>query len=155
MPKNKTQTKAQQRVAIAKDVLLQINLKKYTPSTGTYVATNDGNDGHTMNQGALRDKHAPACTVCAKGALCLSAIRKFNSYGGTAGKLGDDEGVMKVLKRFFGHRQTELIEAAFEEWGDEGQAAQNYRDKNNLFYDSKAIVAIMKNIIKNGGTFKP
>lgn len=148
-------TAAQKRVAIAKDVLLQLKMGKYISMTGTYIAPIDhlGRDVE-VNQSALKSKSRPDCRVCAKGALALSAIRKFNEYEGTADALSEDH--MEVITRFFGVAQADRIESAFEGFDRDGSRVRNYRERKNISEsdDDEAIISIMKNIIRNKGTFR-
>lgn len=159
MPKKKTyssMTKAQKRVAIAKDVLLQIKLGKYIAVQGTYISP-IGEHRHEVevSQYALKARSRLDCRVCAKGALALSAIRKFNKYEGTAETIYYDH--MEVIGRFFGIKQANMIESAFEMFDRDGASVQNYRERKNISDsdDDESIISIMKNIIKNNGTFKP
>lgn len=176
-------SKAEMRVIVAKDALAQMKAEKYIATNGTYVGSElisrigiEGGERHPYDGGGscyinleeplqpllLKDKGE--CRVCAKGALFLSAVRKFNSA-----KVGDvaDDDDFKIAVKIFGLKQYDLIEAAFEGWDSTKErwdgteytgntsvpAATAFGDQ----YDgnTERLVAILKNIIKNDGTFKP
>ncbi len=122
----------------------------------------------------LRDKLAqmPSCTVCALGACFVSAVKRVDKLklGALVGEtdedgrlynvLGTAEGgwgaISKYLGKFFTKKQLELIETAFERGGGHTHAGWKAED----FWwqydnDQDRMVAIMKNIIKNNGTFVP
>jgi len=107
------------------------------------------------------------CTCCAVGAACASAIRLFNQDS-LNGNLesgfeldGYNDGV-KILKKYFLEAQVDLMEAAFERRTDSHHAtagqddllrAIEFGEKHDS--DTRRLQAICKNIIKNGGNFKP
>lgn len=170
-------TKAERRVAIAKDVLAQLRLERYVATEGVYVDYKVAELASTAPDKPL-EKLLPqvkSCEVCALGACFLSAVRKYNDV-----KAGDidvpetwrshtgeeytdhnfDDGVMRdKLARHFTKTQTNLIESAFEcmPMGSlTRESAQSAISFGYLYEDSHSrLVAIMKNIVKNGGTFKP
>jgi hypothetical protein len=120
-------------------------------------------------------KKVPQCEVCARGALFVSSVRLFNNFNvGAMKKCEAEEGnnspgydsIKKIEKRFFSVNQIGLIELAFE--GDEyvskeASDANNYDNESSHafrffgFYQDATdrMIAIMQNIIDNGGKFVP
>lgn len=170
-------TKAERRVAIAKDVLAQLRLERYVATEGVYVDHRVAELASTAPDKPL-EKLLPqvkSCEVCALGACFLSAVRKYNDV--KAGEIDDPETFMRYdgsmmtehmfndttmrtkLARHFTDAQTGLIESAFERMPmgsltDEGAA--DAIDFGHCYdTDHDRLVAIMKNIVKNDGTFKP
>jgi len=169
----KAKTKAERRVEILKDVLLQLKTERFLAQKGSYVnlsytletlRDDDGNkDAKTC---LLQDKGN--CKVCAKGAIFLSLVRKENKV--KMFELEDDDVREKRTNALFGEANMNLMEAAFERWPYEigGSYMENnwinsdeckYHEEIEDFYDKYTIShhrleAIVKNAIKNGGIFK-
>lgn len=159
-------SKAEQRVIIAKDALNQLRAEKFIAQNGVYVG---GELSHELDMACKSDedqarplllKTKVRCRVCAKGALFLSTIRKYNKAT-VADVLCDD---FHVAEKIFGDKMFNQIEAAFEQWdhtkspdfegaGEPAGAAYTFGIKYSD--DTERLVAILKNIIKNKGTFKP
>lgn len=147
---------AQRRVMIAKDALQQLKMHKTVATPGTYVgartlAAEARLDGAVQLQELL---HNPAlkssCNVCARGALLLSAVRYRNDCTiGPGGWTSEDS-----LVKEFSRAQQELIESAFESydegetWNEEFLSDAERRDPDKL------LALILKNIVRNKGTFK-
>ncbi|KKN74685.1 hypothetical protein LCGC14_0388870 [marine sediment metagenome] len=181
----KTKTKAQLRVEIAKDVLKQIKAKKITIECGAYFTykTKKGAQykGRQLQEVLPKLKE---CKVCALGSLFYSHIIKNNDFKISANGLGgtDLNGHGDRLRNSilgFSEAQLELIECAFESndyymmcsergtySGKVISSAISYRsthdlsngsvfDKDPKKNDKPALIHIMKNVIKNKGTFKP
>ena len=189
MTKKKTKKKPtriliqDKRVAIAKDALLQLKAGIYDPKFGNgYVPTLDDVDFEGIANGCeilvgesaekvelksyldkLVNKKKP-CEVCAKGALFLSSVRKFNNFSiqDAADHNGDiSYWASNIAEDIFGVNNAKLIEAYFE-------GASSYLpvwleqemvkiDKFGAKYPNSVerLEVILKNIIKNKGTFKP
>lgn len=142
LPKN------QARVEIAKDVLASVKIGKLQPDH-IYC------DLYGVKKGDLRTQIPNLrCNVCAVGAMFLADIARRNKYSVTpysesSVTKGDywNCGRSKVLHRlrdFFSDAQLDLIETHYEyEWFQE------------IPDDELRMNAIMENIIKNKGTFKP
>ena len=169
-------TKAEKRVAVAKDVLARIKTKNITPVSGTFFCSKTQPEGSIKNE--LKNNK---CGACAKGSLFLSFIgftNKFNfndfdiktsSFGDyiddkfkyfvTRGEeLNSDE--MKRLSVLFSRKQLSVIETAYEGsvyyWNEEitnkeENACMAFYDKHNS--TTERLTAICNNIIKNKGTF--
>lgn len=174
-------SKPEKRVAIAKDVLEQLKLKIYTADSGRYVAylrfiDTENYPGKNEDIKTNFDK-IQHCYVCAMGACLMSATKfanklNFSDIGSTIGDLRNEK-VKKLFSSIFDPKQLLMIEIAFE--GDTmrenayriGYEIFNVDNDNDLrhschkFYrryeenDEERLIAIMKNIIKNKGEFKP
>lgn len=112
------------------------------------------------------------CNACALGTVFVCAVRIADDL-----KIGDmpieDEvtdsiefdgmSMYKYLGQFFSEAQLELIESAFEcrVMGDGGEGRRDDANRDaadygtNFMQPKDRMVAIMKNIIKNKGFFKP
>lgn len=127
-------TKAEQRVAIAKDVQKQIYIGRVKATHGVYVGclriTGDAEPGEN-------------CTACALGALFVSKYELSN------GEWPDDMGqgeLRMALHPYFTIFQLCEIEDAFE---------QKYPRWSDLDDPEDCMIAIFQNIIDHDGTFKP
>jgi len=175
---NKKLTKAEMRVAIAKDVIAQIKTAKYNPMQGCWVEEVDGpdyddwlfdNSRNCTVDVQVYTKSIKKCNVCALGSLFVSAVNKYNNVYGTYWSVSTNEvfdttetNNRSPLLRYFTIKQIRLIEYTFEG----GMGAVCFDDDHPMvnkayaFYsrypDSKdRLLAIMKNIVENKGTFKP
>lgn len=163
-------TKAEKRVEIAKDVIAQLKAEKFNAKTGTYVGLDEDIDGTKELQTEL--KKVKQCTVCALGALFLSDVRKNdackgvdvdlgsgNDVDGFASRYIDEHRMRDRLGKLFSRKQMALIECAFELGmdpqgllkDDEYERAARFGEKFDTSRDR--LVGIMRNIIKNEGTF--
>lgn len=174
MATKKKLSKAQMRVAIAKDVIAALNTKHYAARSGSYISGTVAlpkKKKPTVDIRPLLKKALKQCHVCAKGALFVSAVERYNNvscslYAGQTsislfGRFNDEELISDHLIEYFTRRQIDLIETAFEgdnvtgnyEFGPDLFPAIHYVEE---FPDAEArMIAIMKNIVKNKGTFKP
>lgn len=168
--KSKRLTKAEKRVQIAKDVIEQILAKKYSAVSGDYVSSTSM---VPLNKEVL-NRDNPKCKVCACGSLILSAIRLFNRHTCPITTNGSHIKAMTLLKDWFSLAQLISIESAFEGWSNIAHGngfhpdmvnkladkAKAWRDSSGfgnyeMKFSDEHIIAIMKNIIDNNGTFKP
>jgi hypothetical protein len=105
-------------------------------------------------------KSTTPCRVCAKGALFLSTVRRYNKAS-VKDVMCDN---METAEKMFGKHQFNLIEAAFEQWDftipdtheEEHGRPVPYEVQafgNKYEDDTDRLVAILKNIIKNKGNF--
>lgn len=164
-------TKAEQCVAIAQDVLTQIELKRFVPVTGSYM-TMPSNAFEGDRSRDMRDvlRALPVCNVCALGGLFACAVERaddlplaevsFVGYGST-GTL-NSKTPFSYLGRFFTQQQLHAIEVAFEGISRPNNAQLGFEERreclsfNDRIYDrTERMKRIMNNIIANGGTFKP
>lgn len=166
-------TKAELRVEIAKDVLKNLKTLQVL-ARNTYVrsADLDDIDYDKPSQKVARSLQKKGCEVCALGACFLSLVALKNKFDfGGAGIVTRRE-VTDRLRSAFSDAQMDLIERAFEwrgnwpahPYGDEGDRLNTFackyphEDTCDGYITSNGTTrlrAIMKNIIKNNGTFKP
>lgn len=136
------------RVAVCKDIIKLIQMKKLNISTGNYLTKLNGICEPTF-EGIAKE-----CEVCAKGALLLTAFKLYDGKGfaeiNSPYGLYDDF-ILEQLDGLFSRTQLHLIEAVFEGWKD-GPTKQFYYDHYN---DEDRLLAIMQNIVDHNGTFKP
>lgn len=151
---------AQRRVMIAEDALQQLKMGKYCATPGKYLDACGLADEASLNHEVQLNTllHNPAlkssCDVCARGALLLSAVRFRNdciiyTHGGTS----EDSWVKEFSD------QQEVIEAAFEDYdmrdSDDGNPwCEKFLTEKEREDPDKRLELILKNIIRNKGTFK-
>lgn len=143
---------------LAKDVLAQLRYQKiragsyFIPTQEIQNITNENCDVQAQKYiGKLRK-----CSVCAKGALVLAYIKKYNNV-----KLKDIDNVASseyylsdLLQDFFPIEELNLIENVFE-------CRDNFNSGDSDFQivlkkvpnDKTRLRLIMQNIVKNGGVF--
>jgi len=138
-------TDAEKRVAVAKDVIKQLELKKIVATPGTYVYGH----GKTDKQATRR------CQACMLGGAILALARLqpklrddlvdvYSPHRGSGEMVcttGPD--AFALLEDLFGDQML-TIESAFEDWGAAGEAFTQKRPADRM-------IAICKNIIKNKG----
>jgi len=166
--KFKKLNKAGKRVAIAKDVIKSLSEKIIKANSGNYISNARwGLEEDDQIQGTILG--GETCNVCAMGAILISKARlcndvKFSDIQSTTKKARKGGLIVYNLKGLFSVKQLRLIEVAFEgSVYEEGcNLSQKNIDKAKLIYDKYYfedeeinLIAIMKNIIKNNGTFKP
>src|SRR5688572_19550646 len=118
-------SKAQKRVAVARDVLKQLKIGKYNAEEGTWAEVFMAKEFDEKKAIGCElqsfVKKAESCTVCGLGAVFVSLVRiddRFKIRDGDVGYqrnfvLGDDT-LIKRLKAIFSREQLSMIEAAFE-----------------------------------------
>jgi hypothetical protein len=141
-------TRAERRVAIAKDAMAYLQDGLLTPTSGVYVAfggTPGGYKSKTADE-ILNDD----CTVCALGALFIARA----SNRATA-KMQQREwmnvsrsGCRSELRTAFSVSELKEIEAAFEGW-------MEYEDDWYIRSSSDRLLTILQNIIDHDGDFRP
>lgn len=176
-------TKAETRVQIAKDVLKQIKLGTLKPKNGTFIERlrpfrRKSAFGGTYNEYCFYDEDKPhpeqlcevleklPCKVCALGGIFAATVKRFNKFESVP-NLNMDEGY-DYLNSYFSKQQLDMIECSFEL--GQGRVAHWSFDPDSFPYSlentciefgeqykagEERMVAIMKNIIKNKGTFVP
>ena len=170
-------SKSQKRVAIARDVLEQIKQEKYVANTGSYISYMTFNGGEYINKYEDIKKNFKKinnCRVCAMGACLLSATKfanklSFGDIGDSIDGLHNDK-VKELFASIFSPLQLLMIETAFEKKHEGTRVGVRLFDMDKFNYDGELrkcvafcdsyhpqdrMIAIMKNIIKNKGTFKP
>ncbi len=170
-------TRAEKRVAIAQDVLKQLRTKKYVAERDLYVSVEfkgdtDNNWNARFDDVKSNIHKVKECRVCAIGSCIVSATRLGNTL--TFREMEDerDPKTRKLLAKAFTQKQLYLMESAFElninsmytlsqgyaygpntKTEDEAVKARNFGYKYNDSTDR--LKAIMRNVIKNNGEFKP
>lgn len=166
--------KAEQRVLIAQDVLANIKSKVYIPKEGVYfddsllIRELGSNADIQQNFDKIKE-----CEVCAMGSCLLSTIKFKDSITTTDLKdmpLHRTSKESDLIVEVFSENQLALIETAFERrYSTEGHWSSviggvlttikevNKAIKFGMKYanDTNKLIGIMKNIIKNNGTFIP
>lgn len=184
MKKETKLTKIQEkRVAVLKDAIAQIKAKAYNVRSGTgYVDQDNGGLEDRINALAdvcdiiegkdsskvqlnkyfnkLINKKNP-CQVCAKGAMLLSQINKFNNVSldeARDGALNDKAGDNGTYD-LFGKENADLMEQYFETNISEGdeydEGDKNVKKWLSYKSDDERLIAIFQNAIRNKGIFKP
>lgn len=196
----KKMSASQKRVAIAKDVIDQLKKENYTAVTNSYLtvfapenntlsAVLSGTEKVDDTSGVVSNIDAAAlfcdtsttCTCCARAAMFVSSVRKFDNL-----KLGEvdidylypQDKIELELENFqFEHQEVKfftplqilMIESCYERanLGHKAPKGIDAWSKNNtILADASALygkslssnakermIQIMKNIIKNKGTF--
>jgi hypothetical protein len=169
---------SEQRIAIARDTIIQVLTKQYTVAQGFYFQVSRKNprvrNGADL-QKLLTGPDPIPCHVCARGAMFASAVRMGNGVYVSHSDYTELSGKGKVVEMSpgspafrqkeevpFSLYQRKLIECAFERDGDfagwivspeDTCAALDFGDKYSS--ESQRLVAIMQNLIENNGEFKP
>lgn len=143
----------QQRVAIAQDVINQLNARKFKATTGVYVRAN-------------KWAQEESCQVCALGALAVSVAdgAMFDKYGGYTDYGSNQSDCRLQLSSFWDEKELDEIEAAFERWvlRDQmtGEEIHNFSYKrlepgSPWRNSEERMKCIMQNIVDNNGEFRP
>lgn len=164
-------TKPQQRVAVAKDVIKQLNNGFLDAREGVYFRPefNEIIEIPQLDKAITQiKKQGGHCTVCGIGGCFVSLVRLGDKVETEEifgvfiepRDSGDDYKMKQLLRKVFTPDQLSMIECAFERYTGHGDAPYQDRIKaaqfGRQYSDSKnRLIAIMKNIIKNKGEFKP
>jgi hypothetical protein len=156
-------TKAQRRLAIVRDALAQLRKGLYKTGDHGYVnfpfntATKHEEDGKTI----LRALSKP-CGVCALGSMLLSSVRKENTY--SVGDVVNDTcgGSRRNLRKLWPDQNLDLVERFYEGWPNDAWGKQiaafeiKFPEETGAYMKRDArLTAILKNMLKHGGLFKP
>lgn len=166
---------------IAQDVIAQIKAKRYEAAHFTWVELLD-KDGPVLEpalefgrDASIRElflgKKIANCECCALGAMFMSCTLYNNKTSaeqfddqitfGSFDWLVEERGKLtNGLNTFFSPEQLQLVEAIFERDSGAFQAPASKQAAvdtwRELYPEPKdCMIAIMENIIKNKGTFKP
>ena len=165
-------TKMEKRVAVARDVLASIKLKKYNTQARTYLTMSkiDVEEDCRVSIANLEKKNV-VCNVCAIGSMFVSNIKKVNEIATYITKSGiqvtktkglsqDDDVMIKSLSELYSEQELRFLEFAFEgsDISDEFHDDFTLRNDAKSFYrqysdDEERLVAIMKNIVQHKGKF--
>jgi DNA polymerase III delta prime subunit len=159
-------TRAERRVAIAKDVIKHIKAERLrVQSSYGYVVHDIGWNELTEvieTEGKatkVAEKLKNECTVCARGAMMLCKVAKYNHYEFEKGWGISSESTTHALKDAFSEEQLNLIENAFELNGYIGNLSEKAEWLYEWLYEfsnaEDRLLAIMQNIVDPNGSFKP
>jgi len=170
-------TPAARRVLVAQDVIAQIKAKRFTAETGTWTdmrAPGTSQLEHDASfQETFLDNPGVKCQCCAVGSLFLGCTLFTNKIENAEVDDNWELGALLFERHKFGNgfeklfslKQLGLIEAAFEgetnffQDDDWGVSDKEYSAATDFYLNhvnaEKRLIAIMKNIIANKGTFKP
>lgn len=161
----------QKRVAIAKDTLKWLNKGKIRAKRGAVMSFDGIKKGQNLKE-VLCKLNTP-CEVCQRGGLLYSYVRRVNDFKTPAvsdhwsinkpylsGVADQRSSINKKLQEVFPKRQLALIERAFEGTYNEQYLSSDEIDLADIFYGiydspTERFRAILNNIIKNKGEFKP
>lgn len=171
-------TLEEKRVLIAKDVLTQLKTGKLKARKSYFVRfARDYGNGERDFRSAYLKGELPRCEACGVGSLMISCTLFNNSHricddalGGFLGshiKENNRQSIRNGFLDIFEREQLSLIEQAFEL--GRGELSSDFADEEDwnvkrpeaVAFGKKyrsahaRLVAIMRNIIKNKGTFKP
>lgn len=161
-------TRAERRVEICKDVIKWINAGACKPSgMSGYISGYIGR-GYKQSEPIpqnLAEIIFKNCDYCARGAMLISRVSRFNKlsfenlgfcYDGLYAKRED---TTEGLHGAFTRKQLDQIEAAYERCGytdDNGRFTEKYRKFGEKFENAtERLLAIMQNIVDHEGEFKP
>lgn len=179
----KEATAAEKRVIIAKDVIAQIKLGRIKPKNGSYLFSKRIPE-NKLRQDVQSNFDELSCKACALGSMLVCMVKSTNNakfYDLVGNSANNHDAVNKELWgrliRYFGKKQLALIEAVFEGWVYDKDAIFTKGKMDDFGYDisrkqmnlvnagnkrgvfpkpaEKRLVAIMKNVIRNKGEFKP
>lgn len=167
MAKWKEMTKSERRVAVAKDVINQLYANKFIVETGIYFQVRNEKledkyyyanpETNQKDIQCLLSKGTKVCYVCARGAMMVSKIDKFNNSH--IEFFGSSSSTTEALKDCFTEKQLLLIEACFERTSS---FLNKYDKEIREFYENwgpnnpeDRLMCIMQNIIDHKGVFKP
>lgn len=161
-------TKQAQRVRIAWDVLAQIKRKTWTVEHGTYLDFSGVEDyGDLIEhegdyvesflglQELLKSPNGNKCEACALGSMVCSLTLNNGNFNAFETRSRWDQ--TDKLRDFFEMGQLELIENCFEGNSITGYTSSHVYPEYHSLRDSAParLTLIMKNIIRNNGTFIP
>lgn len=165
----KNMSKARQRVAIAKDVLEQLNAHKIEATEKVWVNINTWKANRPSKGSDLRTEivKAPKCYTCALGALFVCSVmrdaraRVEDAYFDITQEVAGPTALQRQLEKYFTESQARLIELAFERGNGWAVKAEDKRDQDAIRFGKQfpseqiRLEAIMHNIVANNGTFNP
>ena len=146
----------ERRIAIAEDILQQLEKQKFVDMRGDYISVSPRKDMELLRETLATktlDDFQNTCYVCAKGAIVLSAMNLFDG----AVKCGIYQSWSRVpegLEDTFTQNMWGAIERVYELWlyGTVSDEVESYWESLS---DRARMKAIFKNIIRNNGDFDP
>jgi len=117
----KQMTRQERKVAIAKDVIANLDVMDFRKGNGYVVSDDDIDFERIMRFGVTNQQIAneakKQCQVCARGAMMLCKIGKFNEFDFSELEGFsdiDDETTTDALEEAFDQDELEMIESCFE-----------------------------------------
>ena len=157
-------SKLEKRVVLAKDVIAQIEAKRYTARLGTYLDIRDKKverytERSSLDKTKIGEKNV-VCEVCAIGSLFVS-----NAILSNKKLTDDDDKMLSSLRSIFSKKDMRTLEYLFEgrDIDDmfEAKTPKNIQIKKDIAKyrvgqrgAEQRLVNIMQNIIDNKGNFK-
>lgn len=145
-------TKTQkQRLAVAKDVIAQLKLQKFTAKEGVYVdhaAISPANYGAELQTVLRKELTAQKpCEVCAMGACFISSVRLYDEFKLTGktmewGNL-DQVAIKSKVAKLFTRREMRVIESSFE---NEGAFIKLYGERDEWDNNSGGYQEFLSNL---------
>lgn len=137
MKKLTKKQKQKMRIAVAKDVIIRIQMRKLTGKTGEYIIRK----GTSLKKYSTPNQAEKGCNVCALGAAFLSYVRLYN-------------GANKPLNHYYGSDMCELMYSCFTD--DQLLTIDDYfEDHWGTNDDTNRILMIMQNVVDGKGKFNP
>lgn len=146
--------KNRRKVAVAKDVLLQLSMGTIKPETGVYCRIESNNIQQNLQESLINNEFS--CRVCGIGAIFVSKVRLANKYlvpdielnyiqyWGNLHVLASE--IRENVDRVFTRDELTTIEELFEGWQLHG-----YQFRDAVPDESTRLRLIMENIIQNKG----
>ena len=153
-------TRNQRKVAIAQDVIKQLHLLRIKAGNGYVVPDNDFDLENLLSFGVtpkqIAQKAKETCTFCARGAMMICKVDKFNSFNFEGIDSFDEISqwhTTNALEDAFTDDELYEIERCFEQAKD----SWNFQRCSwaEIEDDKDRLQAIMQNIIDHKGVFKP
>jgi hypothetical protein len=151
---------AEKRVAIAKDVLQWLRLGRLTGQPGAYLWTHKPQRPDDWVETAVVNGFS--CTACALGSLFAACADRVGGFGRELMSFPSYH-MREQLKPYFEMEQLVLIEMAFEGFAEQYEEGHRYRNPAATAYcadlgreqGDERLALIMRNIVRNKGTFVP
>jgi hypothetical protein len=167
-------TRSERKVAVAKDVRAHILAKSFKVTPGTYLNVykdlDELPDSQSQAQCLLSTK-INKCEACARGAMMLVKVAKWNHWDGNFDFRIDNYKTFKALEDAFTEEELNLIECIFERScnfmdseeecyfdNEDGVFAERYGASPIKWGPNKPddrLLCIMQSIIDHDGEFKP
>lgn len=154
-------TAAQKRVAIARDVIKQLKIKLTSACHLYFWGEIDDIIGGANPLSDVRELIKKSnvkenlCEVCAKGALVIAHILRFNGVNVSDFRRAENRIGNESPIPYFSDRQFNLIEALYEGNGvDDDSSWRKFYRRIDCLFDEERIIAIMKEIIRRKGDMK-
>lgn len=145
----------EQRIEVARDVLARFTKKrsKFIIDMGLYISSNRRDIATHDMDAQLKSYMLSGCQVCARGAMFLSSVDKFDRCSVYDFRWSSNGSPVERTSADWGSAQSFDIESAFE--GFNNAKTWNFYESHQFGEPRLRLAAICRNIIKNHGEFKP